>query len=212
MKNTTPYTYSVYCKPTNQYYYGTRYAIGCQPSDLWKTYFTSSKVVKELIKLYGKDAFDVKIRKIFNSKHQALLWEEKFLKKVKAAQSPKWLNKHNGNKSFYCTGHQGNLGKKQSEETKLKRRLANLGKKRPPFSKEHREKLSKCRLGKKASDEVKLKMSNTRKNKPKSPEHKSKLAFVKTVECPHCHKIGQLANMKKYHFDKCKLRHFTDTI
>jgi hypothetical protein len=205
MKNTTPFTYSIYCKPTNQYYYGTRYAVGCQPSDLWQTYFTSSKVVKSLINLYGKEAFDIKIRKIFKTKHQALLWEEKFLKRVQAAQSPKWLNKHNGNKTFYCTGHQGNLGRKQSDETKLKRRLANLGKKRPPFSAEHRQKIRDAKLGVKMSDEARMKMSQSRKNKPKSPEHKANLSFVKKIECPHCHRIGQFANMKRHHFDKCKL-------
>jgi len=41
--NTIPYTYKLIFKPTGQYYYGVRYAKGCQPSDLWDKYFTSSK-------------------------------------------------------------------------------------------------------------------------------------------------------------------------
>ena len=30
--------------------------------------------------------------------------------------------------------------------------------------------------------------------------------FQKKVECPHCGKIGQLANMKRHHFDNCKFK------
>jgi hypothetical protein len=26
----------------------------------------------------------------------------------------------------------------------------------------------------------------------------------RTVECPHCHKVGGVNNMNRYHFDKCK--------
>ncbi len=44
--------------------------------------------------------------------------------------------------------------------------------------------------------------------KPMTDEHKKNLRCHKNnsmkVECPHCKKIGQLTNMKRWHFDKCK--------
>jgi hypothetical protein len=30
--------------------------------------------------------------------------------------------------------------------------------------------------------------------------------FQQKVECPHCNKIGNLINMKRYHFDNCKFK------
>ena len=41
------YTYLIGWTKYNIQYYGVRYAKGCHPDDLWKTYFTSSKYVKE---------------------------------------------------------------------------------------------------------------------------------------------------------------------
>ena len=42
----------------------------------------------------------------------------------------------------------------------------------------------------------------------KTKEHKDKLPFnilnKKTIKCPHCNKIGQYINMKRWHFDNCK--------
>ena len=64
-------------------------------------------------------------------------------------------------------------------------------------------------LGKNHTDETKSKMSKASKGIPKSEEHKSKLPYQTlnktTIECPHCHRVGQYVNMKRWHFDKCKL-------
>ena len=77
--------------PTNKAYYGVRYADGCNPSDLWVTYFTSSKRVKRLIEEYGKDSFKVEIRKIFSDKQSAINWEEKVLRRLNL-KNGSWIN------------------------------------------------------------------------------------------------------------------------
>jgi group I intron endonuclease len=65
-------------------------------------------------------------------------------------------------------------------------------------------------FGKSHSDEVKKKISNATKGipKPMTEEHKKNLKCHSnnstTVSCPHCGKQGQLTNMKRWHFDKCK--------
>jgi len=90
-----PYTYLVKFKLTGQVYYGVRTSKNCHPNDLWVTYFTSSAVVKELIKQHGTDAFEYEVRHIFKTKIAAYKWESAILKKFNAAQNENWLNKSN---------------------------------------------------------------------------------------------------------------------
>lgn len=58
---------------------------------------------------------------------------------------------------------------------------------------QHREKIANSNRGKIKSDATKNKQSQTIKNKPR-------------LCCPHCNKIGGQSNMKRYHFDNCKMR------
>ena len=64
------------------------------------------------------------------------------------------------------------------------------------------------------SDETKRKMSESKKHIKFTEDHKKKLSDSKKgktyvseeYECPHCRKIGRGRIMKKWHFDKCKLK------
>ena len=76
-----------------------------------------------------------------------------------------------------CLEASNSLGVKRSEETKEKVRQANIGKKWPPRSEEHRKKMreimkgntnGRFRKGIKMSDEAKQKMSLAKKGKPAS--------------------------------------------
>jgi hypothetical protein len=96
---TVPYTYLLKCIPENCFYYGVRFANGCHPDDFWNVYFTSSKIVKNKINLYGKEAFIFEIRKIFDTKEEAILWETRVLTKLKVSKKQNFYNKTN-NKSI----------------------------------------------------------------------------------------------------------------
>ena len=89
------YTYLIKCTINNKYYYGVRWANKVSPSqDLWIKYFTSSKVIKNLINQYGKDAFIFEIRKTFTTKQEAIAWEETVLRRLSVLKFPNtWLNK-----------------------------------------------------------------------------------------------------------------------
>jgi hypothetical protein len=89
--------------PTYKLYYGVRYAKRCHPSELWVKYFTSSKIVYNLILEYGRDAFCVIHTKQHDSIDDAREWEEYILTRIDATNNPAWLNKHNGGKKFCCT-------------------------------------------------------------------------------------------------------------
>jgi hypothetical protein len=190
-----PFTYLIHCTVTDQYYYGSRYGKRCHPSSLWTSYYTSSKVVKQLILEHGKDAFTVSVRKTFKTAEEARKWESKFLNKVKAAQSDKWLNQHNADEKFYCKGHHGNKGKPLSEDRKKKIGDAQRGQKRNSRSDETKQKISKSRIGTCHSEETKQKMSAVRKGVTKT---------LNLVVCPHCNKSGKGGNMTRYHFDNCQ--------
>lgn len=90
-----PFTYLLVHKPTGKKYYGSRYAQGCSTSELWTTYFSSSKVVQQLIAEDGKDSFVCTVRKTFSTAEEAISWEGRVLRKVNARKDPRFINMHN---------------------------------------------------------------------------------------------------------------------
>jgi hypothetical protein len=94
----TPYTYLIGWSTHNVWYYGRRSGAECHPSDLWVTYFTSSKWVKQFREKHGEPDV-VKIRRVFPTAEQAQMWETKVLTRLNAARDPKFLNKRNGDSS-----------------------------------------------------------------------------------------------------------------
>ena len=94
-----PYTYLIKFKTTGQLYYGAKTAKGCHPCQLWVRYFTSSKIVKKLIKEYGKESFEIISIKLHETKEDCLKWEELYLISVNGGYNPQYLNRHNGSKN-----------------------------------------------------------------------------------------------------------------
>ena len=116
----TPYTYLIGWSTHNVWYYGRRTGKNCNPSDLWTTYFTSSKYVKQFRQQYGEPDV-IQIRKTFSSKTQCCVWEEKVLQRISAATNSKFLNKRNGNSSWDTSGiAPANKGKPRDLTTKQK--------------------------------------------------------------------------------------------
>ena len=140
-----PYTYLIGWSDHNKYYYGVRYAKDCHPSDLWSSYFTSSKYVQEFREEYGEPDI-VQVRKTFDNKDSAYDWEQKVLLKMKVDERPDFLNK--------CVSWFGPV----SEETR--RKLSEIGKGRI-FSEEHKEKIGKAHKGKILSEETKKKIGES---------------------------------------------------
>lgn len=162
-----PYTYKVTLKETGQFYYGCKYAQNgyTHPDLFWnknhkKGYFTSSKIIHKMIEEYGHDAFDIEIRKTFNSSQETFEFEQKVLRKI--INWDKCLNatcgfSHDGHKyrrikingvSSYDIGRNKNIEYWNSidESTGLTLgKLRGLKIKGIPKSKEHIEKLKNTR-------------------------------------------------------------------
>lgn len=86
------YTYLIGWKKLNKFYYGVRYSKKCNPNDLWKTYFTSSKFVKQFFEINGQPDV-IQIRRCFGHDHKkAKDWENKVLRRLNVISSQLWLN------------------------------------------------------------------------------------------------------------------------
>jgi hypothetical protein len=196
---TTPYTYLLKHINSDKFYYGVRYAKGCSPNDFWNTYFTSSKHIKELINTYGKDSFVYEIRKTFEDKKKAIAWEHRVLKRINAVSRNDFINKTDNiaicsdsarfmlgkfqtdkQKSAAAKTGKGNLGRKASDETKVKISMSLLD--------------NKHKLGKKESDETKLKKSLSKLGKPSNAIGNNQ----PRCSCVECHKEMTSSTIKSH--------------
>jgi hypothetical protein len=154
-----PYTYLIVEKSSGRCYYGVRFARDYNPSDLGKTYFTSSKRLRIKFKKNPEDYF-FEIRKVFDLPAKAQAWEHKVLKRLKVVNNPKWINATSGGP---CNGQSGGhiKGVPFSEE-----HIASMKGSKSP---EHEAKLimNAARAREALSrPEVRAKMSASRKRNP----------------------------------------------
>jgi len=223
-----PFTYFIMWKSTNMKYYGVRYAKKrggvANPSQLWKTYFTSSKHVKEYRKIYGEPDI-VLVHREFNNAEEARCFEEKYLIKTKAKYKQDWLNKNDKRGQPTLFGKEnpmfGKKAPKKSQEAlenmkNFQLNLANSGKHN--FQKEYVRLKNKNRqlllssLGDHAFQKEEYRnrkkleaIERNKSEKMKNITRKRNLVMNSTLHvCPHCRKTGKGPNMKRYHFDKCK--------
>jgi hypothetical protein len=97
-----PYLYAIGWTALDKWYLGCRYAPHSDPSDLWVSYFTSSKVVAEYRKLYGDP--DHKEILATGTREEILGAEQSYLAEWNLHKDPRWLNQSIGGERFYSTG------------------------------------------------------------------------------------------------------------
>jgi hypothetical protein len=200
-----PYTYLIKHRPSGKVYYGFRCANKVEPlDDLWKQYFTSSPGVQKLIEETGADSFDTEIRRIFETKAQAVAWETRVLQRCKVLQDDRWLNQNvagyivptDESRKKISNYHKD---KPKSEEHKQKMREAQKGKPKKSTvyqTREYKALMSKIKSGKgnarygvEVSEETRRRISEAKKGKqvahnkgvPMSEEQKAKIRAAKAA-------------------------------
>ena len=129
------YTYLIRHRPSGKVYYGFRCANRVEPhEDLWKHYFTSSPKIQQLIEETGADSFDTEIRRVFETKEQAVSWETRVLTRCKVLHDDRWINQ---NVAGYIV---------PTEESRKK--ISDFHKDKPK-SEEHKQNLSNSQKGSK---------------------------------------------------------------
>ena len=185
---TTPYTYLIGWTTLGKYYYGVRFAKGCSPSDLWKTYFTSSKQVKLVRKEYGEPDL-IQVRRTFETPNTAKDWEHKVLRRMKATKRKDFLNLTDNR----C--NPSNAGIIRSAEFKQKVSAIQTGKK---LTDEHKKKIAKAVSGKRPP-EFGLAVSAGMKGMKQSAEtiEKRRAKQIGFKQSPEfCEKIRQRLNIQ----------------
>jgi hypothetical protein len=235
------YTYLLKFNINNniKYYYGVRYSNirhnRLPIDDLFVKYFTSSKIIKKLIK-EGTHPTEVIIHKCFSNVKDALEFERNFLLKVNATKRKDFINQtHNFN-----TLYSHNAGRIKSKEEKEKmsiisslaqpseeyrKKRSESAKKRwtdPSYreymekrnslfyqSEEGKEFLDKFKnrfKGKKHTPETKEKIGKKSKINGNSPDFKKRMEKWKKYECSQCNKIYTPSNFHTH----LKKTHFMD--
>lgn len=114
------YTYLIGWSTQNKWYYGVRFAKGCKPAELFKTYFTSSKHVQEFRSQHGNPDI-IEVRRVFDAADAARLWETRVLRKMCVLRNDRWINRtDNISIDPSLAAHGKSRGKVRSEEFKLK--------------------------------------------------------------------------------------------
>lgn len=198
-----PFAYLITSKIDGKRYYGIRFAKDADPTQLWKTYFTSSKEIRAKVKKYGADSFTAEVRKVFETAEQAINWESKLLTRIDAASRDDWINRSNG----YTALGKINTGKKKtqqywenwkkirkghtvSEETRNKIGDANRGRKQTDEANQRRREWS---TGQTHTDEAKDKIRAAATGRRHSPETIAKIKAARQRQTEQ----GRLRNSVK---------------
>ena len=174
------FTYLIGWSHQDVWYYGysTR-----NESDLWNSYFTSSKYVALFRKENGEPDV-IRVHKQFGTKQEANLFETKFLKRVGAVKSDRWLNKHDtesfrgpcmfseSSRKKMSEAAKKRTGRVVSEETRRKISEAQKGKKKGPQSEETKRKKSLANSGKTISEDHKAAISKANSGRVRTAESK----------------------------------------
>lgn len=189
-----PFIYVVMWTHLNQAYLGVRFARGCDPSDLWKTYFTSSTYVAEFRKQNGEPD-RIEVLETFLTAKEAIAAEKDIISIFELHRSPVFLNRN-------CAGtfvmddvvrqkiSSSKMGIKHSEQSKLKMSKSRKGR---VMSEETRAKISASRKGWKASEETTAKLSQSLKGRQFSEEHRKKISAANQGKKPWNADIARLS-------------------
>lgn len=129
---------------------------------------SSKTVISNSIHKHGRDNF------IIEQIDSASSIEELNQKEVYWIKHYHSLNKEKGYNVAYGGGN-----RIMTDEIKLKISITNSGKKKPPFSEEHKAKLKAWASSRKHSKETKLKMSKKSLGRKKSKEHRENISKAK---------------------------------
>ena len=214
------FTYKTTNTKTGRYYYGM-HSTDC----LNDGYLGSGKRLRYSINKHGKDCHIREILEFFKSREELVEREKQIITLDEIAKED-CMNLMTGGHGGTCLEKtrrkisESLKGRSLPLEIIKKMSDAKIGK---VLSTETKEKIRNSLLGQTLTDERKRKISKKVKErlldktnhsmygKSHSEETKQKMSLAqrgikkRTLECPHCGKVGGEPQMKQWHFDKCKL-------
>lgn len=189
-----PFVYVVMWTRLNQAYIGVRYARGCDPSDLWNTYFTSSEYVAKFREQNGEPDH-IEVLETFLTAREAIEAEKEIISTFELHRSPVFLNMNSAG-TFVMTDEirqkisSSKMGLKHSEASRLKMSETRKGR---VMSEETRAKISASRKGWKVNEETKAKLSKSLKGRQFSEDHREKISKANKGKTPWNANIARLS-------------------
>jgi|TARA_B110000977_G_C10827101_1_gene396567 hypothetical protein len=193
-----PYTYIIFHNNSNEFYIGSRTANRASAyDDLWRIYFTSSKLIKERIKDEGTSCFTATIIDEFDTPEEAFVAEQLMISE--RINDPLCLNKTyqlNGKQAFLTTGTK----RSHSTETRSKISKSLLEGAHRTYERTDEHLAVLTANGKQTGGWNK---GTTYKHTAPSP-HKGRVSPRKgksqpKYPCPHCERtLGGLQNLNKH--------------
>lgn len=188
-------TYQIVCKTNGRRYIGSSKNI----EGRWKEHLRCLKKgthtaphLQNCFNKYGETDFHWGIINICNV-DELLVKEQKWLD-----VTPSLLNGH-----LSATGRgapHSEATRRKISETRLLRGIKH--------DDETKKLIGETGRGRKTSEQTKALLSERGKTGPKSAEHIQRMKDAwknrETVSCPHCGKVGFVAGLTRWHFDKCK--------
>ena len=193
-----------------------KFYIGKTYLDKWnKGYMGSGIAIKAAVKKYPDTIWDRKILSYHLNEDDAYLAEALIVGNV--LHEDMCYNIAGGGSGVGSGSKHPFFGKKQSDESNLKRSISLSGQIRTKSAIENYKKawtperratqaaLIKSKpgttAGRELTDEHKLNISNASRGEKNGFYGKKH----PTIECPHCQKTGSVVNMRRWHFDNCKV-------
>ncbi|MCK9532498.1 MAG: NUMOD3 domain-containing DNA-binding protein [Gammaproteobacteria bacterium] len=172
-----PYLYIIGWSKIDKWYVGCQYGKSAHPSNLWKTYFTSSHYVKEFRAFNGEpDVIEILAA---GGVDQIINLEIKFQECFHCHSSNQWLNKQIGRTNFYNdersiekqkTTYKKNYAKNNVAKTKSEIQTSKWND--PVYREKQVLSIQAARLGKGHTDEAKAKISKAKKGSKASEKTK----------------------------------------
>lgn len=205
------YTYLVGWRKLDRWYYGYRGAL-YPDCDLWIKYFTSSKYVHQFRETNGEPDV-IRVHKTFISKHDAIEFEAKFLTRVKAVRSDRWINRAVKGEKFRSPDRFSEKSRQKMRES----RLRNGATRKKPWSDSEIErarlqlrKINESGLYRRKTEahrknlSVSMMGNMSRKGAKNSEDHNRKIAqthresALTRVSCVQCHEETSRYNLTKH--------------
>lgn len=185
------YTYRLtYIDPiTKQKFYYMGWRTGGEKDPREDNYFSSSEIVKNLIKEQGVQNFSKKLLGVYSTKEEAITHEINYHARLKVDLNPRFLNQARQLSTGFMFD---NTGRIQTEESNKKRSQSLLGVKKLTAE------------GRKAIADY---QRDTRIRTEKELQELRERAIARTHQeatCPYCGKVGKsLLTMQRWHFENC---------
>lgn len=184
--------------------------IGCHKTNNWDDgYMGSSKFLLNDIAIFGINSFKKEILYVFKSEKKMFEKEAELVNESFILRDDTYNICVGGHGGWYGRNEKRNWLWKNDEEWKNKysKSLSNAQSKLKRSAESNEKRSITLKKHWKTNLHNRIGTIPWNKNQKGSQIAWNKNIKMPTIQCPHCHKIGSVSNMKRWHFNNCKINY-----